>query len=59
MRSGTWIIRLCILAVAFVALSGMAGCPKSSDYQGSNQRTDGPPDHAGPDGMGRSMGGGM
>ena len=61
MRSGTKIIRLCALLVAFTALSAMAGCPKSSDYQGSKQHTDGQPDHAGPGsgGMGHTMGGGM
>jgi hypothetical protein len=59
MRSGTNIIRLGALLGAFLALSGMAGCPKSSDIQTGNQHTDGPPDHSGPGaGMGRAMGGG-
>lgn len=59
MRSGTKIIRLGALLAAFLALSGMAGCPKSSDVQTGNQHADGPPDHSGPGaGMGR-MGGGM
>jgi len=64
MKSGTKIIRLGALLVAFLALSAMAGCPKSSDVQNGNQRTDGPPDHSGPGagmggGMNRGMGGGM
>jgi hypothetical protein len=60
MRSGTKFIRLCALLATFLALSAMAGCPKSSDVQGSNQRPGGPPDHANTGGeMGRSMGGGM
>ncbi|MGH6959268.1 MAG: hypothetical protein ACREE7_02170 [Dongiaceae bacterium] len=60
MRSGTKIIRLCALLAAFMALSAMAGCPQSSDFQNSNHRTDGPPDHSGPGaGMDRAMGGGM
>ncbi len=61
MRSGTRIIRLCALLATFVVLSAMAGCPDSSDYQNSNRRTDGPPDHSGPGAgrMGETMGGGM
>ena len=60
MRSGTKIIRLCVLLAAFMALSARAGCPKSPDFQDGNRRTDGPPDHAGPGaGMGGTMGGGM
>lgn len=63
MRSCTKIIRLGVLLIAFLALSGMAGCPKSSDVPTGNQHTDGPPDHSGPgSGMGRmsgGMGGGM
>jgi hypothetical protein len=60
MRSGTNIIRLGALLVAFLALSAMAGCPQSSEVQNSRQRTDGPSDHSGPGGgMGRAMGGGM
>jgi hypothetical protein len=61
MRSGTKIIRVCALLAAFMALSAMAGCPKSSDFQSSNRQADGPPDHAGPGagGMGHAMGGGM
>jgi hypothetical protein len=60
MRSGTKFIRLCALLATFLALSAMAGCPKSSDVQGSNQRPGGPPDRANTGGdMGRSMGGGM
>jgi hypothetical protein len=58
MRSGGKTIRLCALLAAFLALSAMAGCPKSSDVQGSNPRPDGPPDHDNT-GMGHSMGGGM
>jgi hypothetical protein len=59
MRSGTRIIRLCALLAAFMTLSAMAGCPKSSDFQSTNQHTDGPPDHSGPGthGMGGGMGG--
>jgi hypothetical protein len=59
MRSGTRIVRLCGLLAAFLALSAMAGCPKSSDFQSHNQHTDGPPDHSGPGtgGMGGGMGG--
>ena len=48
MRSGTKIIRLCVLLAAFMALSAMAGCPNSSDFQSHDQHTDGPPDHSGP-----------
>jgi hypothetical protein len=63
MRSGAKIIRIGALLVAFLALSAMAGCPKSSDVQNGNRRTEGPPDHAAPGaGMGRmgsGMGGGM
>jgi hypothetical protein len=61
MRSGTRIIRLGALLTAFMALSAMAGCPESSDFQNSKQRTDGPPDHSGPGPgrMGGTMGGGM
>jgi hypothetical protein len=60
MRSGTKIVRFCALLAAFVALAGMAGCPQSSDYQTNRQRTDGPPDHSGPDGrMEHGTGGGM
>ena len=59
MRSGTKIIRFGALLVAFLALSGMAGCPKSSGVPTGNQHTDGPPDHSGSgSGMDR-MGGGM
>jgi outer membrane protein assembly factor BamE (lipoprotein component of BamABCDE complex) len=60
MRSGTKIVRLCALLAAFMALSAMAGCPKSSDFQNGNQHTDGQPDHAGPgaDGMRHTMGDG-
>ena len=59
MRSGTSLIRIGALLGAFLALSAMAGCPKSSDVQNDNRRTEGPPDHAAPSaGMGR-MGGGM
>jgi hypothetical protein len=59
MRSGIKIIRLCGLLAAFVALSAMAGCPKSSDLQNSSRGSEGPQDH--PDAAGRSMGmgGGM
>ena len=57
MRSGTRIVRLCGLLAAFLALSAMAGCPNSSDFQSHNQHSDGPPDHSGPD-PGK-MGGGM
>ena len=60
MPSGAKIVRLGALLAAFMALSAMAGCPKSSDFQDGNHRTDGPPDHSGPGaGMGRSTGGGM
>jgi hypothetical protein len=45
------------LLALFMALSAMAGCPNSSDFQSHNQHTDGPTDHSGPD-PGR-MGGGM
>ena len=61
MQSGAKVIRLCALLAAFMALSAMAGCPKSSDFQDSNRRTEGPPDHARPGAgrMGGTMGGGM
>ena len=62
MRSGTKIIRLTALLAAFMALSAMAGCPKSSDFQNSNPHNDGPQDRSGasPDGMRHTMdGGGM
>ena len=61
MRSGVKIVRLCALLAAFVALSAMAGCPRSSDFQDNSRRTDGPPDHSGPGAgrMGETMGGGM
>ena len=61
MRSGIKIIRFTALLAAFMALSAMAGCPKSSEFQNSNRQADGPPDHAGPGagGMGHAMGGGM
>jgi hypothetical protein len=48
MRGGAKIIRLCALLAAFMALSAMAGCPESSDFQDGNRRTEGPPDHSGP-----------
>lgn len=59
MRSGIRIIRLCGLLAAFVALSAMAGCPKSSDLQNSSRRSEGPQDHPVPEAGSRSMGGGM
>jgi hypothetical protein len=61
MRSGVKILRLCALLAAFLALSAMAGCPGSSDFQDNDRRTEGPPDHAGPGAgrMGGTMGGGM
>jgi hypothetical protein len=61
MRSGIKIIRFTALLAAFMALSAMAGRPKSSEFQNSNRQADGPPDHAGPGagGMGQAMGGGM
>jgi hypothetical protein len=61
MRSGAKILRLCALLAAFLALSAMAGCPKSSDFRNSEQHIDGPSDHPGPGagGMGQTMGGGM
>ena len=61
MRSGVKIMRLCALLAAFVALSAMAGCPSSSDFQDNNRRTEGPPDRSGPGAgrMGGTMGGGM
>jgi hypothetical protein len=59
MRSGIRIIRLCGLLAAFVALSAMAGCPKSSDLQDNSRRGEGPQDHPGPGAESRSMGGGM
>jgi hypothetical protein len=58
--SATKLIRFCALLAAFVALSAMAGCPNSSDFQNSNQHTDGPTDHSGPGSRGMGgMGGGM
>jgi hypothetical protein len=61
MRNGAKIIRVSALLAAFMALSAMAGCPKSSDFQNSNQHNDGPPDHSGPSagGIGHTMGGGV
>jgi len=56
MPDGSKIIRLCLLVTVFIALSAMAGCPRSSDIQG-NQRNDGPQDHSGPGMGGRTMGG--
>jgi len=59
MPGGIKIIRVCALVAAFIALSAMAGCPKSSDIQGSNHRSDGPQDHSDPGTGSRTMGGGM
>jgi hypothetical protein len=58
MRSGAKIIRLCALLAAFLALSAMAGCPKSADFRNSEQHTSDHPG-AGAGGMGQTMGGGM
>ena len=61
MRGGIKITRLCGLMAVLLALSGMAGCPQSSDFQNGNHRTDSQPDHAGPgtNAMDHTMGGGM
>jgi hypothetical protein len=60
MKSSSKMLRFGALLAAFMALSAMAGCPKSPELQDRNHRTDGPPDHSGPGaGMGRSTGGGM
>jgi hypothetical protein len=59
MRTTAKSVRLCALLTAFLALSAMAGCPESSEFQNGNHGNDRPADHAGPGAMGRTMGGGM